>query len=137
MKEGGKQNPVIPVCVFVIERILCASKVRYNSTNRETLDVLLSEVGSDELPSEYETLTAELSSHFKGKLSDLQEAYKRQDITFLAHKCGWEPQAVELTALADQISRHSGESVIPLEIFYALFHAGLPSNGESPDYGPR
>ena len=104
---------------------LAASDVRYNATNRESLNVLLDSEAAAALQSEYETLTSALSSHYKGDLRDLQEKGDRQDITYLANKTGWDARMVAMTALASQFGARSG---IEPEFYYALFRAGAPAN---------
>ena len=104
--------------------------------------------GSAGLPSEYETLTANLGAAYPGSLGALQEGNGRSDITYLANKTGWDARAVALAALADQFSQITAPNDPPAadpaqtaawplatsslqpEFYYALFRAGLPA---SPD----
>ena len=62
------------------------------------------------LPSEYETLTANLAAVYPGSLGALQENASQQDITYLANKTGWDARAVALAALADQFSQITAPS---------------------------
>src|SRR5688572_4056877 len=128
---NGKVRPDLQARGFAGERFLAASDVRYNASQRETLNVLLGEKAAADLQSEHETLIAALSSHFPGKLGDLEETNGRQDITYLANKTGWDARAVALAALADQFSARTtdtnGDRIAPA-FFYALFRAGLPAD---------
>ncbi|MGH8472075.1 MAG: peptidoglycan-binding domain-containing protein, partial [Gammaproteobacteria bacterium] len=132
LRQRGKQRPDLQARAFAGETFLDASKVCYNASNRETLDVLLTEKAASSLPSEHETLTGALSGHFGGSLRDLQETDDRQDITYLANKTGWDARAVALAALAEQFSTRTtdGASAPQIEaaFLYALFRAGVPAN---------
>ena len=132
LRERGKQHPDLQVRAFSGQTLLGASEVRYNASTRETLNVFMTEKASSALPSELETLTSDLSTHFKGRLGDLKESDERQDITYLANKTGWDARAVALAALADQFSQRSGAGAeIPPVFFYALFRSGLPANEDT------
>jgi peptidoglycan hydrolase-like protein with peptidoglycan-binding domain len=126
--KAGKTAPDIQVQVFMNQVQVAASAVRYNAGPAETLDITLSDVAAARLPSEFESLTADISAHYKGQLGQLQETDKRSDITYLANKTGWDARAVALAALADQFGQNSK---IPSVYFYALFRAGLPANEDS------
>lgn len=131
LRQRGKQRPDLQARAFVGETPLGASEVRYNASNRETLNVLLTEEAVSALASEYETLTSTLSAYFKGSLRDLKEKDDRQDITYLANKTGWDARAVAMAARADQFSAKTRENQgaeIEPTFFYALFRAGLPAN---------
>ena len=82
-------------------------KCRYNASANETLDVALPP-NIAALPSEYETLVGAIAVNYSGKAGDLQENDKRQDITYLANKSGWDARAVALAALAEQFSQSHG-----------------------------
>ena len=69
--QRDKERPDLQARVFAGERFLGSSEVCYNATKRETLNVLLTEGAASALPSELETLTSDLTSHFKGNLRDL------------------------------------------------------------------
>ena len=133
--QRDKERPDLQAHVFAGERLLGSSKVCYNATKRETLNVLLTEGAASALPSELETLTSDLTTHFKGNLRDLEESDDRQDITYLANKTGWDARAVALAALADQFSAGTvtaaGGPQIEAPLFYALFRAGLPANEDA------
>ena len=131
LRRRGKQQPDLQARAFAGDTFLGASDVRYNASNRETLNVLLDEKASSALRSEHETLIGALSAHYHGKLSDLKESEDRQDITYLANKTGWDARAVALAALADQFSQRSGQAGIPAVFFYALFRAGLSANEDT------
>lgn len=132
LRRRGKVRPDLQARVFAGGKFLAASDVRYNASNRETLNVLLDEKAVSALRSEHETLTSNLSSYFTGKLGELQETGDRQDITYLANKTSWDARAVALAALADQFSARTtdptGNDGIEPAFFYALFRAGLPAN---------
>ena len=135
LRARGKAQPDLQARVFAGEVFLGASDVRYNASNRETLNVVLEEKSGSTLRSEHEVLTGALAGHFKGKLGDLKETDEQQDITYLANKTGWDARAVALAALADQFSARtaaaSGDAAIPQAFFYALFRAGLPANEDT------
>ncbi|MGC1376963.1 MAG: Tc toxin subunit A, partial [Anaerolineales bacterium] len=131
LQKQRKQRPDLQARAYAGQAFLGASEVRYNATQNETLNVLLPDLAAAALPSEHETLTGALATYFQGNLGDLQESDKRQDITYLANKTGWDARAVALAALADQFSRRSGPANIPPAFFYALFRAGLPANEDT------
>jgi len=58
LRERGKARPDLQARVFSGEKFLGASEVRYNASNRETLNVLLDRKASAALRSEHETLTS-------------------------------------------------------------------------------
>ena len=130
----GKARPDLQARVFAGPTFLAASEVRYDAARAETLNVRLPAKAAA-LPSEYETLTRAIAAHFGGRPGDLQETAERQDITYLAHKTGWDARAVALVALADQFSRHGaaddGGPAIKPAFYYALFRAGLPANPDT------
>ncbi len=133
LQKRNKQQPDLQTHVYMGQTFLGASAVHYNATMHETLHVKLPPK-SMALPSEHETLTSTLATHYSGQLGDLQESDDRQDITYLANKSGWDARAVALAALADQFSRHtiqangSSKASIHPAFYYALFRAGLPAN---------
>ncbi|MBI1744418.1 hypothetical protein HYR54_15315 [Candidatus Acetothermia bacterium] len=137
LQKRGKQRPDLQARAFAGQAFLGASEVRYNASNQETLNIVLTKNAASALPSEHETLTGTLAAHFQGNLRDLQETEDRQDVTYLANKTGWDARAVALAALADQFSQHragsadpkgNGEAGIQPAFYYALFRAGLPAN---------
>jgi pSer/pThr/pTyr-binding forkhead associated (FHA) protein len=150
-----KTQPDIQVQVTVGGTVLASSPVRYSAPTTLSLNVVLP-VGAAGLPSEYETLTANLAAVYPGDLSGLQENASQQDITYLANKTGWDARAVALAALADQFSQLTAPTVntalpanpanadpqqtlswpvqsasIRPEFYYALFRAGLPADSSS------
>lgn len=131
LRERGKKQPDLQARVYAGQEFLAASDVHYNATKQETLNVNLP-ASSAALPSEYEALTGALRAHYDGQLRNLEESDKRQDITYLANKTGWDARAVALAALADQFSRQdaetSGAAAIKPALYYALFRAGIPAN---------
>jgi peptidoglycan hydrolase-like protein with peptidoglycan-binding domain len=131
LHQRGKQKPDLQARAFAGKTFIGASEVRYNASNREMLNILLTKESAPALPSEHETLTGALSAHVNGNLRDLKETDECQDITYLANKTGWDARAVALAALADQFSQRSGRAEIPPVFFYALFRAGLPPNEET------
>ena len=56
---------------YAAETFLGASDVRYNASNRETLNVMLPDKADSLLPSEHETLVGALAEHFRGNLREL------------------------------------------------------------------
>ena len=132
LEQRSKQQPDLQARVFIGDIFLGASEVRYNASNRETLNVLLDETAASALPAEHETLTGALTAHCHVHLRDLKETGDRQDITYLANKTGWDARAVALAALADQFSARTTDAnngdVIEPAFFYALFRAGVPAN---------
>ena len=135
LQERCKQWPDLQARAFTGETFLGASEIRYNASDRETLNILLTEEASSALASEHETLIGALTARCRGSLRDLQETDNRQDITYLANKTGWDARAVALAALADQFSARTmnsaGAPAIPQEFFYALFRAGIPANEDT------
>ncbi len=118
--------------MFIGDSLLGASEVRYNASDRETLNVPLDDKEASALPPEHVTQTGALTAHCQVTLRDLKETDDRRDITYLANKTGWDARAVALAALADQFSASttdaSSGAVIEPAFFYALFRAGLPAN---------
>jgi hypothetical protein len=135
LRHRGKDLPDLQTHAFADDKFLGASEVRYNASNHETLNVVLTEEASGALPSEHASLTGALSSNFQGNLRDLQETVTRQDITYLANKSGWDARAVAMAALADQFSQIQTDDATPASIpsafYYASFRAGLPSNPDT------
>jgi peptidoglycan hydrolase-like protein with peptidoglycan-binding domain len=134
LQVRGKARPDLQARVYAGQTFLAASAVRYNATNSETLHVTLP-ANASTLPSEYETLTGTLATHYRGRFGDLKESDDQQDITYLANKTGWDARAVALAALADQCSQQSrGRTRAPVidpAFYYALFRAGVPANPET------
>jgi hypothetical protein len=130
LQERGKKKADLQARVFRNEILLGASEVRYDAGQCETLNVLISEQETSGLESEHETLIAALRSQFSGRLADLKETEKQQDITFLANKIGWDARAVAMAALSEQFSLQAIEAKAEIEpaFFYALFRSGLPAN---------
>jgi hypothetical protein len=129
LTQRGKKKADLQARVFAGESLLGASDVRYDASNRETLNVLLTPQADRALASEHETLLADLGGQ---NLRSLQETEGQRDITYLASKTGWDARAVALAALADQFSARTADTpgATPIEpaFFYALFRAGLPAN---------
>jgi Neuraminidase-like domain/FHA domain len=148
LAEHHKTVPDLQARVSAGTQFLAASQVSYSAPATVTLDVVLPP-GSPGLPSEYETLTANLAAAYPGSLGALQEGNGRDDITYLANKTGWDARAVALAALADQFSQitaaaqplaadQAQTAVWPVptaslrpEFYYALFRAGLPASTDS------
>ena len=141
LRARKKTHPDLQVRVLVGDKVLAASEIKYNASTTETLDVALP-ADATGLPSEYETLTAQLATFFDRHLSELKEDDERQDITYLAHKSGWDARAVAMAALADQFSRRAApkpfaasaaakEASLKPAFYYALFRAGYPADAES------
>lgn len=122
-----KEQPDIQARVRIGQATF-ASEIRYNASADETLDILLP-ANVAELPSEYESLTAAVTPHWREALSSLQESDTRSDITYLGNKTGWDARAVAMAALSDKFSRAQDQNApISPEMFYALFRAGLPAD---------
>lgn len=137
LRKRGKEKHDLQLKVTPADdssRLLAVSDVRYDAGTEETIDLV---VPADRLerPVEYQRITAELAAHIgglavgapasEGRFSKLQEDEERQDITYLAHKTGWDARMVAMVALADQFSAQTG---VRPEFYYALFRAGLPAN---------
>ena len=130
LAECHKANPDLQAHVYAGETLLATSATRYNATQNEVLDVTLPpDVTS--LPSEWDSLIAALDSDCIGDLADLHESRNRQDITYLANKSGWDGRLVAMTALAYHLARKNGASAIAPALYYGLFRAGVPSDGDS------
>lgn len=134
LSERRKKEPDLQARIFSGQTFLAASAICYNAMPFETLNIKLP-ANLAALPSEYETLTSTLAAHYEGHLGNITECDDRQDITYLAHKTGWDARAVALAALADQSSQRrmgrgdgTGEASIHPAFYYALFRAGLPAN---------
>jgi len=122
-----KEQPDIQARVRIGQATF-VSEIRYNASADETLDIFLP-ANVAELPSEYESLTAAVSPHWREALSSLQESDTRSDITYLGNKTGWDARAVAMAALADKFSRaQDSNAPVSPEMFYALFRAGLPAD---------
>jgi peptidoglycan hydrolase-like protein with peptidoglycan-binding domain len=126
-RRRGKQSPDLAARVFAGPTLLATSEVRYNASYRETLDVEVP-AGAAALPSEHQSLTAALARHFDGSLADLEETAERRDVSYLAHKSGWDARAVAMAAAAERLGR---EAELPAPLYYALFRAGLPADAET------
>jgi hypothetical protein len=143
-----KASPDLQVQVLAGGSVLASSEVGYSAPTTVSLDVVLPASAAG-LPSEYETLTANLGAAYPGRLGALQENASQQDITYLANKTGWDARAVALAALADQFTQITApsptanedpEQTLPRpvptasirpEFYYALFRAGLPADTDS------
>ena len=146
LEERHKARPDLQVQVLHGDIVVASSVVRYDASNDETLDVALPP-GLTVLPSEYETLTANIGLHYAGSLSELREGDERQDVTYLANKSGWDARAVAMASLAGQFSQHrlsgpapqvaAGQPVIDHgagihpAFYYALFRAGLAADPDA------
>ena len=130
-RSGGNRTAGLDlqVMVYAGQRKLAASGIRYDAKWDEVIDVELPE-GIVGLPTEWETLTSNVSSHVRGRLGEIEESDERQDITFLANKTGWDARAVAMAVLADQFSQGSGDTIAP-PLYYALFRAGVAANAEA------
>jgi hypothetical protein len=126
-RERRKEKPDLQALVYAGDELLASSEVRYNATPRETLHVRLP-ARAKALASEHETLTGALARHFDGGLADLEETEERQDISYLAHKSGWDARAVAMASQAERLGRQAD---IPPAFYYALFRAGLPADAET------
>lgn len=126
-RERRKEKPDLQALVYSGDELLASSEVRYNASPEETLHVRLP-ARAQVLSSEHETLTGALSRHFDGGLADLEENEKRQDVSYLAHKSGWDARAV---AMASQAERFGRQAEIPPAFYYALFRAGFPAEAET------
>ena len=109
LKRHNKASPDLQVSVMSGTTILAISAVSYNAPLTVTLDIALPANASG-LPSEYEALTAKLSTIYTGRLGLLKETTTQQDISFLANKTGWDARAIALAALADQFSQMTAQS---------------------------
>ena len=130
VKAAGKRAPDIQVQVLAGDKWLASSEVRYNASAGERINVYLPEAAAAALPSEFETLSRDVTAHFRGRLADLQESGARTDVTYLANKTGWDARAVAMASLADQFSASRSKGTVPPSFFYALFRAGVPANDD-------
>ena len=137
LQARGKASPDLQAQAIVGGRAVAASDVAYGGIVAGPLNISLPAdiVG---LPSEYETLSATMGSVYPGALDQLQEVSGRQDITYLAHKTGWDARAVALLALSnglgaagatDADSSGKGAGVNPA-FYYALLRAGVGTEAD-------
>jgi Putative peptidoglycan binding domain len=146
LQKLHKTHPDLQVQVLHGDTAIAESVVHYDASNDETLDIELPP-GLGVLPSEYETLAADIALHYTGPLSELRESDERQDVTYLANKSGWDARAVAMASLADQFGQHRptmptsqvaadqpvadhGVGIHPA-FYYALFRAGLPADADT------
>ena len=137
--DGQKLHADLQVAVLVNDQVASRSAIRYNATDDEELDVTLPSGAA--LASEYETVQAAIGQVYSGALSDVREGDGRDDITYLAHKTGWDARAVAMAISAATLSsasarapgqpggieRHDVTS-IPAPFYYALLRAGVPTD---------
>jgi peptidoglycan hydrolase-like protein with peptidoglycan-binding domain len=98
-----KTKPDLQVRALSGEQLLASSLVHYGAPLTVTLNVNLPPTAAG-LPSEYESLAANIGALFPGKLSALRESADQQDVSFLANKGGWDARMVAFAALASQFS---------------------------------
>lgn len=130
LEARGKTSPDLQVQVIVGGHIVATSEVAYGGVIAGPLDVSLPP-NTAGLPSEYESLTASLRSIYSGPLDGLQENADRQDITYLAQKCGLDARGVALRALGDKLASENatdGEVGIDSAFYYALLRAGVDAD---------
>ena len=139
--ERHKTRPDLQVQVLRGDTVAGGSAVWYNASGQKTLDVILPP-GLSWLPSEYETLTADIARFYTGPLGGLREDGERQDVTYLAGKSGWDARAIAMASLADQFSQQrpagpghptataQGAGIHPA-FYYALFRAGFPADADA------
>jgi hypothetical protein len=120
--------------------IVASSAVGVAAKSPLTLDIALP-ASATGLKSEYETLSAALSSIYSGRFKDLKESDATQDVTYLSARTGWDARAIAMASLADQFSTLTAAPVAPPgstappaapsslrpELYYALFRAGAPA----------
>ncbi|MFL6292610.1 MAG: neuraminidase-like domain-containing protein, partial [Thermoanaerobaculia bacterium] len=109
------------------ETFLAASEILYEATSPAVLDVSVP-ANTQGLPSEFESLLGAIGEHYKGKLRDLEESGERQDVTYLANKCGCEVRSVAMAAAADELA---AESPIHPAFYYALLRARVPAEPDA------
>jgi hypothetical protein len=143
-----KTQPDLQVQVLAGGQVVAVSQVSYAAPATITLDVVLP-AGSAGLPSEYETLTANLAAAYPGDLGALQEGNGRGDITYLGNRTGIDLRLVAGLALSGQLSQISvpldppaadpaqtlafpaAAASLQPEFYYALFRAGLPASADT------
>jgi peptidoglycan hydrolase-like protein with peptidoglycan-binding domain len=134
LKKIGKQKADIEI--RIVDKadqstVYGKSSVHYNVDGDTVISIILDRASVNK-SSEYSRLTAALNQH-RGDmmLKDLQENEKRQDISYLANKAGWDARLVAMASLAEKYSLDTKaltEKQIPPALFYALFRAGLSTN---------
>lgn len=148
LAEHHKSGLDLQVQVSGADGSLTASDVWYSAPATMTIDLTLP-ADATGLPSEYESLVADLAAAHGGRLGDLREDSDRQDITYLAGRTGWDARAVAMAAQADQLSQMTasapeapsepGQTLVwPVptvslrpEFYYALLRAGRPAQADA------
>ena len=145
-----KTQPDLQAQVLAGGQFLAASPVSYSAPTDRHAERGAARRIAPGLPSEYETLTANLARPIRARSARCRRATAGSDITYLANKTGWDARAVALAALADQFSqitapadprgggpgpdRRPGRcrrSSLRPEFYYALFRAGLPASADT------
>jgi len=105
-----------------------SAPVRYNASLTEIIDVIIPAARVPRL-SEYERLLSDLRP-LAGKtgLHGLRENDKKDNITLLSNKTGWDARMVAMAAQAEKLGRETGAD--PTH-YYALFRAGAASDADS------
>ena len=134
LKKLGKQKADIEVRVIDRDNpavVYATSDVCYNVDDDVTVDIVLDRTIVGEA-TEHSRIIADLKPHIGDvKLGSLQENDKRQDISYLANKTGWDARTIAMAALADQFSQRSGATPIPAPFDHSLFRAGLPTSEDA------
>ncbi len=128
MNLRDNTQPDFLVEVYVEDETIVASKIRYNASKKEKIDIVLDGTNSLKLRSEFETLTEAIYEYFPDDIAIIKEDKEQQQITYIANKIGWDARLVAMRVLAEKYHKKSG---IFSPLFYALFRSELPSDLDS------
>ena len=107
------------------------SNIAYNVIDDTTLNIILDDKASENLPTEYEALLNALYlvllSLGNRKLLVRSSKFTEKTIVFLSAKSGWDRALIDILVLADKLG---GSTKIDTALFYAMFRAGFPTEKE-------
>lgn len=103
-------------------KILAESGIVLDTGRSANIDVEVP-ANSVKPQSEYSELLGSLKEAGAVSLKDLVENEQKQDISYMAHKTGWDARMIAMAVQAEQESLSTG---LPAEYYYALYRAGMP-----------
>ena len=127
---GASLDLAVRVVATPGDTVLARSTTRFDAGPHERFDVVVPP-GRVPLAAEHTRLMADLGEALavhavaSAAVADLEEGDDgRRDVTFLAAKTGWHPEAV---AMAVQAENNAATTGLPAPLHYALQRAGLPA----------